>query len=140
MHRYARVAIVVCVIAIPAAGLAASMPAAASATAAAAKVRIKVVGVERNGHVVRTQPATLEAANGQSYQADGQSLRIPSGTYLIGGAVTTGSASETLVVRQVRITRSETIRLSAVGGRLVRVSLTGVTGQPGSVHPGGRTG
>ena len=131
MHRYARVAIVVCASAIPAAGLAASTP-AVSATAAATKVRIKVVGVERNGHIVRAQPATLEAANGQSYQIDGQSIRIPRGSYLIGGAVTSGSASETLVVRQVRIGRSETIRLSAVGGRRVRISLTGVTGQPGN--------
>jgi len=31
----------------------------------------------------------------------------------------------------VRITRSETVRLSADGGRLVRISLTGVAGQPG---------
>ena len=132
MHLYARVAAVVCAIAIPAAGLAASMPAAAATkTATARTVWIKVVGVQRNGHVVRAQPATLEAANGQSYQVDGQSIRIPSGSYLIGGAVVTGSASETLVVRQVRIRRSETIRLSAVGGRLVRISLTGVTGQPG---------
>ena len=134
MHRYARVAAVVCAIAIPAAGLAASMPAAAAtnaATATARTVRIKVVGVQRNRHVVRAQPATLEAANGQSYQVDGQSIRIPPGSYLIGGAVVTGSASETLVVRQVSIRRSETIRLSAVGGRLVRISLTGVTGQPG---------
>jgi hypothetical protein len=132
MHLYARVAAVVSAIAIPAAGLAASVPAAAATSAAAAgTVRIKVVGVQRNGHVVRAQPATLEAGSGKSYQVDGQSIRIQPGSYLIGGAVVTGSASETLVVRQVRISRSETIRLSAVGGRLVRISLTGVTGQPG---------
>jgi hypothetical protein len=126
MHRYARVAAAVCAIALPVAGLATSMPAAA-----ATAVRIKVVGVERNGHVVRAQPATLQAVNGQSYQIDGKSIRIPAGTYLIAGAVMTGSASQTLVVRRVRITRSATIRLSAVGGRLVRMSLTGVSGQPG---------
>ncbi len=102
------------------------MPAAAATT-----VRIQVIGVERNGHIVGAQPTTLEAANGRSYQVGGNSIRIPTGTYLIGGAVTTGSAGETLVVRTVRITRSETIRLSAVGGKRVRISLSGVTGQPG---------
>jgi hypothetical protein len=101
------------------------MPAAAATT-----VRIKVVGVERNGHVVRDQSATLDAANGQSYQVNGKSIRIPTGTYLIGGAVATGGASQTLVVRRVHIARSETIRISAVGGKRVRISLTGVTGQP----------
>ncbi len=126
MHRYGRVAAALCAIAILAAGLATSMPAAA-----AARARIKVVGVDRNGHVIRAQSATLEAANGQAYQVNGKSIRIPTGTYLIGGAVTTGSASQTLVVRKVRITRSGTIRLSAVAGRKVRISLTGVTGQPG---------
>ncbi len=125
MHRFARIA-VVCALAIPAAGLATSVPAAAATTA-----RINVVGVDRNGHVIRAQPATLEAADGQHYQVNGKSIRIPLGTYLIGGAVTTGSASQTLVVRQVRITRSDTIRLRAAGGRLVRISLTGVSGPPG---------
>jgi hypothetical protein len=127
MHRSARVAAAVGAISLAAAGLAISMPAAAAAT-----VRIKVVGVERNGHVVAAQPATLEGVNGQSYQVSGKSVQIPAGTYLIGGAVSTGTASVTLVVRQVRISRSETIRLSAVGGRLVRISLTGVTGQAGN--------
>jgi hypothetical protein len=127
MHRYARVAAALCASALLTACLAVAIPAAAATTA-----RIKVVGVARNGHVIRAQPATLEAANGQSYQVDGKSIRIQQGTYLIGGAVTTGSASVTLVVRQVRITRSETIRLSAVRGKLVRLSLTGVTGQAGN--------
>jgi len=129
MHRYARAAAGVFAIVIAGAGLATSMPAAAATMA-----RIRLVGVDRNGHVIRAQPATLEAANGQSYQVNGNSIRIPTGTYLIGGAVTTGSASQTLVVRQVRIRRSETIRLSAVGGRKVRISLTGVSGQPGEEH------
>jgi hypothetical protein len=120
------VAAAVCALAIAAAALAVSMPAAAATMA-----RIKVVGVDRNGHVIRAQPATLEAASGASYQVDGNAIRIPTGTYLIGGAVTTGSTSETLVVRQVRIARSETIRLSAVGGKLVRMSLTGLRVPPG---------
>ncbi len=132
MHFYARVAAVVSALAIPAAGLAASMPAAAATSAATARtVRIRVVGVQRNGQLVRAQPATLEAGTGKSYQVDGQSIRIQPGSYLIAGAVVTGSASSTLVVRQVRINRSGTIRLSAVGGRLVRISLAGVTGPPG---------
>jgi hypothetical protein len=126
MHRYARVAAAACAIVMSGAGLAISMPAAASTM-----VRIRVVGVDRNGHLIGAQPATLDAENGQSYQVNGKSIRIPTGTYLIGGAVMTGSASQTLVVRHVRITRSETIRLSSVGGRLVRISLTGVAGQPG---------
>ncbi len=50
MHRYARVAAGVCAIAIAGAGLGASVPAAAATT-----VRIKVVGVERNGHIVGAQ-------------------------------------------------------------------------------------
>jgi hypothetical protein len=126
MHRSARVAAAVGAIALAVAGLAISMPAAAATT-----VRIKIVGVNRHGYVIHAQPATLEAVNGQSYQVDGKPVRIPPGTYLIGGAVTTGSASATLVVRQVRISRSKTIRLSALGGRLVRISLTGVNGQAG---------
>jgi hypothetical protein len=126
MRRYARIAGLICVIAIPAAGLAASAPAIASAASA----RIKVVGVDRNGHVVSHQPATLEAASGASYTVEGKSIRVPAGTYLIAAAVATGSVSDTLVVRQVRITGSQTIRMSAVGGKLVRLALTGVSGAP----------
>ena len=39
-------------------------------------------------------------------------------------------------MRQVRVTRSETIRLSAAGGKLVRVALTGVTGAPDTTQVG----
>ncbi len=124
MRVSARFTAVIGAVAIPAAGLAAMAPAAASTTA-----RVRVVGVDRTGHVV-SQQATLEAVNGASYQISGKSIRIPTGTYLIGGTVQTGSASETLVVRQVRVSRSETIRLSAAGGKLVRAALTGVTGAP----------
>jgi hypothetical protein len=128
MRVSARFTAAVCAVAIPAATLAAMAPAAASATAA-----IRVVGVDRNGHVVGQQ-ATLEAVNGASYQISGKSVRIPTGTYLIGGTVATGSASQTLVVHQVRIGRSGTIRLRAAGGRRVRFALTGVAGQPGEAQ------
>jgi hypothetical protein len=102
-------------------------PAAAAATA-----RIRVVGVDRNGHVVAVQ-ATLEATNGASYQVGGRLVRIPTGTYLIGAAVGTGSASQTLVVHQVHIGSSGTLRLRAAGGKLVRAALTGVPGAPDTV-------
>ena len=128
MRRFASALAAGFAITIPAAGLAA--PASAATAAPAAAVRVKVVGVDRNGHVIGRQQATLEAVNGQSYQVFGNSVRIPAGTYLIGGAVLTGEASETLVVRQVRVTRSETVRLSAAGGKLVRAALTGVSGVP----------
>jgi hypothetical protein len=128
MRVFAGVSAALCAVAIPAAGLAAMAPAAASAT-----VRIKVAGVDRNGNVISHQPATLEAVSGQSYQVDGNSIRIPTGTYLIGGALDTGSTSETLVVHQVRIARGGTIKLRAAGGKLVRAALTGVTGAPDSV-------
>jgi hypothetical protein len=101
-----------------------------AAAAPVQQVRVKVVGLDRSGQVVTRQEAVLEAASGQSYELDGGSVRLPAGTYLIGAQVMTGSASDTLVVRQVRITRSETITMSAEHGRAVRVSLTGVTGTP----------
>jgi len=122
----ARVVGLVCVVAIPAAGLAASAPAIASAASA----RIRVVGVDRNGHQVGEQPATLEASNGASYTVDGNTIRVPTGTYLVAAAVATGSVSDTLVVRQVRIAGSQTIAMSAAGGKLVRLALTGVSGAP----------
>jgi hypothetical protein len=129
MRVFTRITAALCAVAIPAAGLAAMAAATASAT-----VRIKVAGVDRNGHVISHQAATLEAASGQSYQVDGNSIRIPTGTYLIGGAVDTGSTSETLVVHQVRIARGGTIKLRAAGGKLVRTALTGVPGPPDSVE------
>jgi hypothetical protein len=128
--KSARAAALICVIAIPAAGLAASAPAIASASASATTARIKVVGIDRNGRLIGQQQATLEATNGDSYTLDGNSLRIPTGTYLVAAAVATGSVSDTLVVRQVRIRGSQTIRMSAAGGKLVRLALTGVAGSP----------
>jgi hypothetical protein len=127
MRRFARVAGLLCVIAIPASLLTAPAPAMASPAAAA---RIKVIGVDRDGHVVSRQPATLEASNGASYTVDGKSIRVPTGTYLVAAPVATGSVSDTLVVRQVRITGSQTITMSAAGGKLVRLALTGVPGAP----------
>jgi hypothetical protein len=94
----------------------------------AAAARIKVVGVDRNGRQVNQQRATLEAANGASYTIDSNSIRVPTGSYLVAAAVATGSVSDTLVVRQVRITGSQTIRMSASGGKLVRLALTGCPG------------
>jgi hypothetical protein len=124
--KSARVAGLICVIAIPAAGLAASAPAVAST----AMARIRVVGIDRNGHQIGQQQATLEASSGTSYTVDGNSIRVPAGTYLVAAPVATGSDSDTLVVRQVRITGSQTIRMSAAGGKLVRLALTGVSGAP----------
>jgi hypothetical protein len=131
--KSARAAGLICAIAIPAVGFAVSAPAIASASAAsasAATARIKVVGIDRNGRQIGRQQATLEASNGQSYTLDGNSLRVPTGTYLVAAAVATGSVSDTLVVRQVRISGSQTIRMSAAGGKLVRLTLTGVSGSP----------
>ena len=45
----------------------------------------------------------------------------------------TGSTSQTLVVHQVRIGSSGTLKLRAAGGKLVRAALTGVPGAPDSV-------
>ena len=110
-----------------AASAAAASRAGAAAAAAAHMVKVRAIGLDRDGFVVKHLPAVfLNSASGASYQSFGQALRLPTGGYLVGAEVPTGSASETLVVRNVTIRTSETITMNAERGRLVRVSLTGV--------------
>src|ERR1700733_9998246 len=128
MRRRARLG---CLVLAATAAAALAVPAASAATAAPVRQgRGKGVGRDRAGQVITRQEAVLEAASGQSYELDGGSVRLPAGTYLVAAQVATGSTSDTLVVRQVRITRSQTITMSAEHGRRVKVSLTGVAGTP----------
>lgn len=102
--------------------------AAASAAAPAATVKVRVDGLNRAGKVVTVAPSLVNVTDGRTYSSDGAAIRLPAGTYLVGGSVPAynGShqkVSETLVVRRVTISKSETVRLDGRHGRLVRVGL-----------------
>ncbi len=115
-------------------GLLASPADAAANTSAAATgvarpahlVKVRVVGRDRSGHVVKQVAAVLLRWNGQTYQSFGQAISVLPGGYLVGTEVPTGIASQTLVVRRLTIRKSETITMNAARGRLVRIALTGV--------------
>jgi hypothetical protein len=101
---------------------------AGPASAAPARlVTVRVVGLNRDGLVVKQLPAVFLRWTGQFYRSNGQAVRVQPGGYLVGAAVPTGNTSETLVVRHLMIRKSETITLNAEHGTLVRVALTGVT-------------
>ncbi len=109
--------------------LAALLPSAAGAAVTpAATIKVKVDGLNRAGKVVSVQPSLINVTSGYTYFSAGGAVRLPAGTYLVGGSVPTYNSSrqavsQTLVVRRVTITRSETVRLNGEHGKLVRVGL-----------------
>ncbi|HEY1621697.1 MAG TPA: hypothetical protein VGG25_29020 [Streptosporangiaceae bacterium] len=109
--------------------LAGLLPSAAGAVVTpAATVKVKVDGLNRAGKVVSVAPSLISVSSGFRYFSDGGAIRLPAGTYLVGGSVLTYNSSrqavsQTLVVRRVTITKSETVRLDGQHGKLVRVGL-----------------
>jgi hypothetical protein len=110
-------------------GLAVTVPLAANAAPGvlASKVLVRVVGIARNGQVVKVF-ADIASLNAPQILTDGHAVRVPVGMHWIGAEVDTPGtgqtiASETLVMRRVFISRSQTVELSAIGGNPVRVSL-----------------
>jgi len=102
--------------------------AAGTAQAApAATVRIRVVGVSRDGHQVPVYATIFSLNFYPVFAANGRAVTVDRGLHWIGASVPTLenglAASQTLVLRQVMITRSETVRLDARGGAPVRFSL-----------------
>jgi hypothetical protein len=106
-----------------------------AAQAATHKVTIDIVGISRTGVKVAVQ-STVVPLTGNALPSSGPKYRVRPGTYFIGASVPTYSsgtlASQTIVERRVRVTRSGTIRLDARGGKLVSVWLNGRNlGSPG---------
>jgi hypothetical protein len=107
--------------------VAASAP---SALAAAPTVRIRVTGIDRNGHSTKVY-AVITGTTYTPIYASGTAVSVPKGPAWVGAEVdtTTGSQlmSATLVMRRVTISRSQTIMLDARPGKLIKFSL-GVAG------------
>jgi len=121
-----------------AAALAGSICAAGSAAAAPAadRVRVSVVGIDRAGAPVGV---TAYADTGQNppVRLTTRPRTLDAGQYWIGAAITTpgtgtSESTETLVVRHVTISHSQTVYLDARPGKLVRISLR----LPGAVNQG----
>jgi hypothetical protein len=100
-----------------------------AARASANTVTITVVGISRTGARVTVQ-STVVPLSGNAYPSSGPTYQVVPGTYFIGASVPTlgagrALASQTLVLRRIRVTDSATIALDARGGRLVSVWLNG---------------
>ena len=105
----------------------AAVPAVASPAAPAHSLRIKLVGIERNGHKTPVY-AVIYGRNYIPIYTTGRPAAVPAGTAWIATAInTTGTGGEilstTLVVRKVRISHNATITLDARPGRRVTFSL-----------------
>jgi hypothetical protein len=108
---------------------------AASAQAASKKVTVTVVGIDRNGSQVSVQSSVVPL-RGNAEPSVGPKYSLVPGTYFVGASVPTmangNPASDTIVIRRVKVAASETIRLDARGGKLVSVWLNGKDlGSPG---------
>jgi hypothetical protein len=93
----------------------------------ASTVAVRVVGIARNGHIVKVF-ADIASLDAPPIVTNGRTVRVTVGVHWIGAEVDTQGqrnavTSETLVMRRVVISRSQVVKLSALGGRLVRVSL-----------------
>jgi hypothetical protein len=113
--------------------VAASAP---TALAAAPALRIRVTGIDRNGHSTKVYAVIASMKQAPIY-TNGRTVSVPKGPAWVGAEVdtTTGSQlmSATLVVRRVTISRSQTIVLDARPGKLVTFSL-GVAGAQLTSH------
>jgi hypothetical protein len=89
-------------------------------------VAIKIVGIDRAGHRVPVFGNVVTLSGAQVITGSSGGSLAP-GTYIVGADVETNpgqsSLSQSLVVRQVRVMRSETITLDARTARAVHVSL-----------------
>lgn len=107
--------------------VAASAP---SALAAAPTVRIRVTGIDRNGHSTKVY-AVITGTTYPPIYTSGTAVSVPKGPAWVGAEVDTTIRSQltsaTLVMRRVTISRSQTIVLDARPGKLVKFSL-GVAG------------
>ena len=136
MKSRTRVAALTAVVSLGLAGLIGTAS-AATPSLTTHTVRIKVTGIDRNGHKTAVF-ATIMGTNYAPIYTTGNAVSVPKGPAWVGAEVdtTTGSqhllASATLVMRQVTISRSETIVLNARGGKLVKFSL----GVPGAQETG----
>jgi len=99
-----------------------------AAQQAASKVTVTVVGIDRSGNQVAIQSSVVPL-QGNAVPSNGPTYQIAPGTYYIGASVPTvtggTTASDSIVIRRVDITASETIKLDARGGKLVSVWLNG---------------
>jgi hypothetical protein len=108
-----------------------SSPAGAGA---AAQLTVRLTGLNRAGHVVAVPQAEFLSLTGASQLYQGAPVTLSPGTYLVAAEVPAYGAahaltSQTLVVRQLTIRRSETIRLDGRAGKRLTVTLTGVRAQ-----------
>ncbi len=106
---------------------------AARPTVSARPVTVRLTGLNRVGHVVSVPGAQLLEVDGSATSYQGLPVTVNPGRYIIAAEVPTYAGrtvtSQTLVVRVVRIRKSETIRLDARAGRRLRVTLTGAHAQ-----------
>src|SRR5215472_2302904 len=101
----------------------------ANALASAKTVTIKVVGISRTGETVAVG-SSVAPLHGNAIPGNGSTYRLRPGTYFISGDVPTPTSNknvvdQTIVVRQVDVRKSGTIRLDSRGGKLVSVWLNG---------------
>jgi hypothetical protein len=94
---------------------------------------VRAQGIDRRGHLVKVDAELFSTTEPPIYLPYGQAASVPKGRYWIAAEVDTLSATNatlnaTLVMRPVHITRSETVKLDARPGRLVRFALLGVPG------------
>ena len=103
--------------------VAASAP---SALAAAPRVRIRVTGIDRNGHSTKVS-AVITGTTYTPIYTSGTAVSVPKGPAWVGAEVDTTTRSQlmsaTLVMRRVTISRSKTIVLDARPGKLVKFRL-----------------
>jgi hypothetical protein len=86
------------------------------------------MGIARDGSQVRVSAWIYSIAAIPIYDPNSAYVRVPAGLHWIGADVVTpgpgGSvASDTMVMRRMRITRSQTVKLDARPGRLLRLTL-----------------
>lgn len=95
--------------------------------AAAPTVRIRVTGIDRNGHSTRVDAVIIGTTYTPIYTS-GTAVSVPKGPAWVGAEVDTTTRSQlmsaTLVMRRVKISRSQTIVLDARSGKLVKFSLS----------------
>jgi hypothetical protein len=113
--------------------ISAALPSAAQQ--AVSKVTITVVGIDRSGTQVAIQSSVVPL-RGNAIPSSGPTYQVTPGTYFIGASVPTvaggNPASDTIVIRRVNVTASQTFTLDARGGKLVSVWLDGKNlGSPG---------
>lgn len=107
---------------------AAQAGAPAASRTAAATVQVQVVGIDTNGKQTSVLASIYSVSAGTVVITDGQAVHVATGKYWVGASVPTQVngivISQTLVMRLVSISSSETIALRARGRTLVGLHLT----------------